>query len=656
MGSSTYILLFWISAAFASSTPSTKYRICVPDLALESCHKMVEQGKSVGVEMVCVAARDRIDCINKIKEHQADFEPADPEDMYIAGKLSDVDFSIFKEIRTKEEPTAPYRYDAVVVIPNDINVKKVQDLKGLRSCHTGIGRNVGYKIPLTKLSNMGVLGPLGDTTLSPRENELKSLSQFFSKSCIVGQWSPDQKINQRLKATYSNLCALCEHPDKCDYPDANSGYEGALRCLTKGGGQVAFTKVIFVKKYFGMAHGNQPAKPNENGAGKYSYFCPDGTRKPITGPPCTWASRPWQGYMADSKLNPQFKELRDQISKLNNLGASKHADWISKVLMLNNATIAVDNAQPETPLKYLEKAKYLDVVEKDVLKPRRVVRLCVVGQTEMSKCETLEKAAYSRDIRPSLTCIKKTTAKECLKAVNEKHADAVIVDPQIAIRGEKDFNLVPIVNEQYNKENKQELVAVVRKGSAVKNFQDLKGKKACTVANDHSGFSGVMKYLLSSKFIQKNSCPYEVSMKEFFSGIQQSDDPTECLIFGQGDVAFVPYSSLHEVKDDVEVLCPKEKKSLDNAVSCGVVTLPPRMVLASKNLTPVQMDEVKHTILSAGQYFAEHPEVFRLFGDYDSKANVIFSNHANGLAPIDGPITAYDEYKKLVKDLASCSA
>lgn len=52
---------------------------------------------------------------------------------------------------------------------------------------------------------------------------------------------------------YSNLCALCEHPEKCDYPDNFSGYEGALRCLAFNGGQVAWTKVIYVRKFFGVS-------------------------------------------------------------------------------------------------------------------------------------------------------------------------------------------------------------------------------------------------------------------------------------------------------------------------------------------------------------------------------------------------------------------
>lgn len=55
-----------------------------------------------------------------------------------------------------------------------------------------------------------------------------------------------------IEKRYSNLCALCEDPTKCDYPDKYSGYEGAIRCLVENGGDVAFTKVIFVRKFFGV--------------------------------------------------------------------------------------------------------------------------------------------------------------------------------------------------------------------------------------------------------------------------------------------------------------------------------------------------------------------------------------------------------------------
>lgn len=93
---------------------------------------------------------------------------------------------------------AEFRYEAVAVVHKDLNIDNMQGLKGLKSCHTGVGRNVGYKIPLTKLKKMGIIGGLNENDLSPRENELKAFSTLFSKACIVGKWSADPDINKKL--------------------------------------------------------------------------------------------------------------------------------------------------------------------------------------------------------------------------------------------------------------------------------------------------------------------------------------------------------------------------------------------------------------------------------------------------------------------------
>lgn len=52
---------------------------------------------------------------------------------------------------------------------------------------------------------------------------------------------------------YSNLCALCENPAQCNYPDKYSGYDGSIKCLVENGGDVAFTKVIYVRRFFGVS-------------------------------------------------------------------------------------------------------------------------------------------------------------------------------------------------------------------------------------------------------------------------------------------------------------------------------------------------------------------------------------------------------------------
>ncbi|KAL1122644.1 hypothetical protein AAG570_002971 [Ranatra chinensis] len=545
--------------------------------------------------------------------------------MYVAAKLSDKDFAVIKDIRTKEEPEAEFRYEAVAVIHKDLKIDNLQQLKGLRSCHTGVGRNVGYKIPITKLTNMGILGPMNDPKISARENELKALSQFFSKACLVGKWSPHPEINQRLKSQYSNLCDLCEHPDKCDYPDVNSGYEGSLRCLADAGGQVAWTKVIYVKKFFGMPYGKKPAEQTNHNPADFAYLCPDASKKPITGPPCTWAARPWPGYMANQNLASEYKELREEISKLNDLGESTHAEWIAKVLALNNMTVAVDNS-PASPMHYLTKAKYMDVIERDFITPKQVVRICVHDEKELKKCEALKTAAFSRDIRPSLSCYKTNSIRDCMQAVKEGKAEVMLVDAQEAIIGEEVYDLKPIVTEKYGTQTQQQLVAVVKKSSVVQKLEELKGKKACLQPNTKAGYTGTVKILLDKGLISKTHCPYEKSLTEFFSDVQQSSDPLNCLAADNGDVAFVPFSTLHHSEDvEVELLCPSGRKPMGKIEDCNLATIPPRMIIASKSLGQLHMDEVMFSMLAAGDLFNKRPEVYHLFGDFEGEPNVIVS-------------------------------
>lgn len=93
---------------------------------------------------------------------------------------------------------APFRYEGIILVKKGSDIKNLKDLQGKKSCHTGFGRNVGYKIPITKLKNHGVLKVSADQTITATERELKSLSQFFSKSCLVGTYSPHPEVDRLL--------------------------------------------------------------------------------------------------------------------------------------------------------------------------------------------------------------------------------------------------------------------------------------------------------------------------------------------------------------------------------------------------------------------------------------------------------------------------
>jgi len=53
-------------------------------------------------------------------------------------------------------------------------------------------------------------------------------------------------------------------------------------------------------------------------------------------------------------------DLRAQISLANTIGENEKADWLNKVLILDNKTMAVDNQGPYSPQDYLNKGKTLE--------------------------------------------------------------------------------------------------------------------------------------------------------------------------------------------------------------------------------------------------------------------------------------------------------
>ncbi|KAL0119319.1 hypothetical protein PUN28_009710 [Cardiocondyla obscurior] len=465
-------------AAVSATSPPRVFIMCIPEKYAKECEEMMKDSANKSFPIACISGRDRYDCIERVGKKEADIVAVDPEDMYLAAKnklAEKAGYSIVEQIRTKEEPDAAYRYEAVAVVHKDLNINNVQDLKGLKSCHTGVGRNVGYKIPITKLFAMGVLPDINNPEYSARENELRALSTIFDKGCLVGKWSPDPAINQRLKETYSNMCALCEKPNVCDYPDKYSGYEGALRCLAHNGGDIAWTKVIYVKRFFGLPVGVTPAAPTSENPTNFCYLCPDGSKVPIDAntKPCTWAARPWQGYMTNGADTNNAEAIQRELTQLSQLGENKKADWWENLLLLGEKTLAVA-AQPVSPEEHLKSAKYMDVIERNSGAPERDARWCVWDESALIKCQSLARAAFSRDARPRFDCILEKDEAACLKAVRDNGADITVIDGGSVKRAINDYNVKPIVVETYGKgsteKNEQPAIAVVKSGSSINGF------------------------------------------------------------------------------------------------------------------------------------------------------------------------------------------
>jgi hypothetical protein len=98
-------------------------------------------------------------------------------------------------------------------------------------------------------------------------------------------------------------------------------------------------------------------------------------------------------------------------------------------MMVNEQNTVVAKDTVIVPGDHLSKAKYTDVIERQLLdgaSDEEKIKLCVLSVVELSKCRTMSDVAYSRDIRPTFECVLKDNEK-CAGAVSDGTADAVII-------------------------------------------------------------------------------------------------------------------------------------------------------------------------------------------------------------------------------------
>lgn len=650
----------------------------MPAQFLKACEAMLEVPTKSKAVLECIPARDRVECLSFVQQRQADFVPVDPEDMYMASKIPNQDFVVFQEYRTDDEPDAEFRYEAVIVVHKDLPINNLDQLKGLKSCHTGVNRNVGYKIPLTMLMKRSVFPKMNDRTISPKENELRALSTFFKKSCIVGTWSPDPKTNSAWKGQYNQLCALCEHPDKCDYPDNYSGYEGALRCLAHNGGEVAFTKVIYVRKFFGLPVGTIPANQSSENPDEFAYLCVDGSKVPVREKACSWAARPWQGLLGHNDVLAKLSPLREKIKQLADAGTSSKPDWFTKVLGLSDKIHHVADNIPIKPVDYLKKANYTEVIERGHGPPEPVVRLCVTSNVALAKCRAMAVFAFSRDIRPKLDCVHEPSEDDCLKNVQDNGSDLVSVDELRVASAARRYTLHPVFHEVYDNKLPNYAVAVVKRNSPINNIDDLKGKLSCH--NSFGTFSGLaapLYYLINKNKIPSDNCIKNFG--DFFAGsclpgvdkaennpkgedvsklkkqCSGSNSAWTCLQQDKGDVAFVSSADLSNFDSSkYELLCLNKdnggRDSLTNYATCNIVMAPSRTWLSAKDfLSDVS---IAHTPLSLAQLLEEKPDLFNIYGEFLKNNNVIFNNAAKGLATTEK--IDFEKFKSIHDVMNNC--
>lgn len=108
------------------------------------------------------------------------------------------------------------------------------------------------------------------------------------------------------------------------------------------------------------AQTQQQANPSD-----YEYLCEDGTRRAVTEQPCSWAQRPWQGYMGNIDLKTRISRLQNRIEEFYEDGKKSNNKEAAAELWINAKNVVVKKEKETLPGDHLIRAQYKDVIERE---------------------------------------------------------------------------------------------------------------------------------------------------------------------------------------------------------------------------------------------------------------------------------------------------
>uniref|UniRef100_G3U579 Melanotransferrin n=1 Tax=Loxodonta africana TaxID=9785 RepID=G3U579_LOXAF len=585
----------------------------------QKCSDMSKAFREAGIQpsLLCVQGVSADHCVQLITAQEADAITLDGGAIYEAGKehgLKPVVGEVYDQVSK-----VGTSYYAVAVVKRSSHVT-INTLKGVKSCHTGINRTVGWNVPVGYLS--ASLPPCSRWTPPCRA----SVSDYFGGSCVPGAG----------ETSYSeSLCRLCRGDAAgegvCDKSPLERYYDysGAFRCLAEGAGDVAFVKHSTVL---------------ENTDGNFDYndfelLCRDGSRADVTEwRRCHLARVPAHAVVvrADMDGGLIFRLLNEGQLLFSREGSSfqmfSSEAYGQKNLLFKDTTSELVPIATQTYEAWLGR-EYMHAMKGLLCDPNRLpryLRWCVLSTPEIQKCGDMAVAFSRQRLQPEIHCVSADSPEHCMERIQAGQIDAVTLRGEDIYTAGKMYGLVPAAGERYaaarteDRSNSYFVVAVVKRNSSYAfTMDELRGKRSC-----HPGFgipagwevpvgalilkvnrSTVSEFFSASCLPVNNPKNYPSSLCELCVGDEQGRNKCvgnsqeryygysgafRCLVENAGEVAFIKHTTIFdntnghntepwaaELKsEDYELLCPNGARAeVSQFEACNLAQMPSHAVM-----------------------------------------------------------------------------
>lgn len=295
--------------------------------AIEEVNIQYEQQEPFKLNLDCVQASDKDQCMGMIDDERADLLLLDPGEIGVAGRYHSLTPIMVERYAGPKSELGHYSV-ALVKRRSGATIQSLADLFGKRACFSGVSHMASWTLPLAALID------LPQFEIADCNNLVKSASYFFGNSC-----APNALIN-KFNPTGDNpkkMSQLCERLNgrALAQGESQSGALSALKCLadwlagppgppfqtpervsaSEGqtgarwlGADVAFVphNTVFLAEKLGYTRELRLEVPSRN---ELELLCPQGGRAPLDRwQSCNFGFVPAHAVTVSSRTSPERRE------------------------------------------------------------------------------------------------------------------------------------------------------------------------------------------------------------------------------------------------------------------------------------------------------------------------------------------------------------